>query len=645
MKPRKILAVLLVLLSATLLQAQEGDPQQPGQAVSSGAAVDGVDFIYAPEKSKLEITLSKDATFEKQVSEQDKQVIIDIKNASISKKFSRKLDTSSFKSNVLLISPYQTSPDTVRVVMQLREMGDVEISQEGSKLVAKIDNRQAADANTPPAVSNDPLPPTAAEEIAPPPASEADPVPSSADSTDTASATSATGQDNLESYFENSQTKKYAGKKIVMQLQDADIHDVFRVISEASEFNVVVGDDVKGHITLNLNDVPWDQALDIVLHSNKLAAERNGNVLRVTTLENLTKEKEAEAAAKKAAELAEPLVVKIFPISYGKLEDIQKVLKDFLAGAEFNNISPNSTQTNSRGSIQVDTRTNALIVRDTPSSIEKIKRILKELDVQTPQILIEAKFVSISENRQKEIQGRIFGTSREFDASSNQFVFRGNKNQFGGLFGGSSFAESGLPSSFAISPVAGASFAFQPKAGILPGLGEIGAFLSILETESSAKVIASPRIVTQNKEPAEISQGQTIQVPTVAGVNGSGGFITVNAVLKLSVTPQVANDGFVNLKINFSQDSLAAQELRSGTLTTDTKSVNTSVLVDSGATLVIGGIYTSTVNESSSGIPILRDIPLIGALFGSRGSAVVKGELFIFITPRIINEKESGLKG
>jgi type IV pilus assembly protein PilQ len=515
-----------IALSATIGWAQESVPSDtpasasvdPVQGPTDGglAAVGAVDFTFAPERSKLEIQLSKDATFEKQISEQDKQVIIEIKGATISKKFARKLDTSSFKTNVVLVSPYQSSPDTVRVVLQLRDPGDVEVSLNGTSVLAMIPNMQSSESAV--GTTQTSLDSAATADIASP-TPDSPPI-------------SQTGQDNLEAYVENSANRRYSGRKIVMQLQEADIHDVFRVISEASEFNVVVGDEVKGKVSLNLNDVPWDQALDIILHSNKLAAERNGNVLRITTLEGLTKEKEAEAAAKKAAELAEPLVVKIFPISYGKIDEIQKILKDFLAGAEFNNLAgTNSNQTNSRGSIQIDTRTNSLIVRDTASSIEKIKRVLKELDVQTPQILIEAKFVSITENRQKEMQGRLFGTSREFDANANQFVYRGTRNNFGGLFGGSQFGNSGgLPTGFAITPIAGASFGFQPKAGILPGLGEIGAFLSILETESSAKVISSPRVITQNKEAAEISQGQTLQVPTVAGPNAAGGFLTVNAV-------------------------------------------------------------------------------------------------------------------
>ncbi|MGE4231956.1 MAG: type IV pilus secretin PilQ [Bacteriovoracia bacterium] len=598
--------------------------------VGGSAEVNGVDFKYAEGQSRLEISLNGITSFEKTVSEADKQVIIDIKNAKIAGKYARKLDTSSFNTNVSIVSPYQSN-DSVRVVLQLKDLGNVEVSQEGQKVVALIDNGTGASSTT---ASTD----------------------TTADNTQLPGETAAAGPtdtESLDSFFQAQQEQKYVGKKISLQLRDADMKDVFRVISEASEFNIVLTEEVKGHLTINLVDVPWDQALDIILKSNRLAAERNGNVLRVTTISDLTKEKEAEVAAKKAAESAEPLVVKIFPVSYAKIDDLKKVVEDFLSkenlpssavGTSGTPVVPGSTLPK-RGSIQIESRTNSLVVRDTPSTIEKIKRILKELDTQTPQILIEAKFVEVKESNSKQLQGRLFATSREYDSTTNGLVFNATNNNFGGLFAGSTFGGQTLPTSFSVSPVPGAALGFSPRAGLLPGLSEIGALLSILETEATAKIVASPRVVTQNKEAAEISQGTTIQLPTPTGANAAGGYVTVNAVLKLVVTPQVTNDGSVTMKINFSQDTISAQTLGTDRFSTDTKKVDSTVLVDSGATLVIGGIYSSSILESEAGIPILRDLPLIGPLFGSKESKVDKNELFIFLTPRVLNEKEAGLRG
>lgn len=649
---RKMGSKTSALLLASLLMAI-GAGQASGQSAKP-ASVKELGFTYAAGKSKLEIAFDGEVTFEKNISEADKQVVIDFKNAKIDKKWARRIDASQHKSNISLISPYQ-SGDVVRVVLQLKENGGVEVTQEGNKVVAEIDNMQAggpADAPaSPEAVAADASAPAG---DAPAPADTAQ---TDANAASESSTISAVGSDSapasLENFLEAQRSKNYVGKKIYLQMKDADLGDLFRIIGEASEFNIILTDAVKGKVTVNLMDVPWDQALDLILHNNKLAAERHGNVLRVTTLESLTQEKAVQLAAEKLSEASEPLVVKVFPISYANTTNLKTILEDFLSvesqpatitlpNGQVVQTQQQSTDRRRRGTIQIEDRTNALIVRDTASNIEKIKKVIKELDTQTPQILVEAKFVEVSENKSNQIQGRIFATTREF--TNGTFSFNNAKNNIGAAFGGTSYTT--LDNGFSITPKAGgASFGFMPKAALLPGLGEIGAFLSILESESSAKVIASPRIVTQNKQAATISQGQTIQLATAAGANAAGGFQTISATLTLSVTPQVTNEGSILMNVNFSQNTPAASSVSGAALTTNTKTVTTNVLVDSGATLVIGGVYTSTQNDSAEGIPILRELPLIGPLFGSKGKVNSKGELFIFITPRVLNDKESGIRG
>lgn len=630
-------------------------------AQGGAAKVQNVGFSYAPGKSVIEINFDTAVSVDKKVNEADRQVVLEFGGASINKKWARRIDTSQHPSNIALISPYQEGKN-VRVVLQMKEASDVEVSQEGGKVKVLVDNKQP-DAQTPPQAESpadtqaDTQADTKTADASPVPASDvpADPTvpPAQPELATPASPTPPASNDPLDTFLTAHQTKEFTGKKIVLNLQEAELSDVFRVISEASEFNIVVSDHVKGKISMVLNDVPWDQALDVVLQSYRLSAERRGSVLRITTTEQMIAEKEAIIAAKKAETAAEPIVVKIFPISYAKLADLKTIVQDFLSPASSGLAtsgrgaagSLSNLSSSSGSSVQADNRTNSLIIRDTASNIEKIRRIVAELDTPTPQVLIEAKFVEVSEDNVKTVQGRIFSTSREFSGST--LAFPGAKNNFGALFGGTAFnADNGLQSTFSITPPAGgASFGFAPRTGLIPGIGEIGAFLSILETESSAKVIASPRVVTQNREAAEISQGKTLQIPTPVGANATGGYQQVNVVLKLNVTPQITNDGSVSMKITFSQDNLSAQQLGGGTLSTDTKKVDTSVLVESGGTLVIGGIYTSTENESSAGIPILRDLPIIGALFGSRDKKLQKGELFIFLTPRVINDKEAGVKG
>jgi len=639
----KGLALIAVIL--TMATAFGQDAAQKNEIKSLG-------FKYEDGKSKLEVELSGEAVFEKSVSEADKQVIINVKNATIGKKWARRIDASQHQSNIAMISPYQAGDD-VRIVLQLKENGDVDVSQNSGKLVALIDNKKGSGAPaegpvepvaaTPnPAeepTSNEVIPasaPSATTEIAQESASSA---PASSSSKDPSAV------ESMDGFFDAQKSKNYVGKKINLQFRDAELTDVLNLISQASEFNIVVSDNVKGKVMLNLSDVPWDQALDLILTSYKLAGERRGNILRITTLDSLTKEKEAEASAKKATEAAEPLVVKIFPISYAKPDDLKKILTDFLSKEGSSTTSPglagSASSANLRGGIQVDNRTNSLIVRDTPSAIEKIKRIIQELDTQTPQILIEGKFVEVSENKTNSISGRLFLGNREVTSSGAAFV--NTKNSIGGIFGGSEGGDFVNP--FAVTPLAGGgmSLGFSPKTKLIPGLTEVGALLQVLEFESSAKVIASPRIVTQNKEMASISQGSTIYIQTAAGVGGTGSLQQITVNLALSVTPQITNDGSILLQINFNQDSLSASPPASASLGVDTKNISTKILVDSGATLVIGGVYRTDTTEAEGGIPFLRNLPLVGALFGAKQKSLSKRELFIFLTPRILNIKESGL--
>ena len=612
-------------------------------AQATPSKVQNVGFTYASQQSRFEITFDQPVTFTQTASDVDRQVILEIDGAKIDKKFSRALDTSSYKSNVAIINPYQNA-DKVRVAFQLIENGSVQFQQEGNKIIALIDNKQ------PPATSDE-LSVSVTEAASQPVAV--------IENTETASAPSSQVQQTIDTFFETQKTKNYVGRKITLQVQDRELSEVFQIISEASEFNIVVADNVRGKVMLNLVDVPWDQALDLIFKSYRLGAERHGNVMRVATISAMTEERQTEVAAKRAAEAAEPLMVKIFPISYADPKELQKILTDFLTreqnlqmqsgGSILSQMGQAGQGMNvpMRGSIQIDTRTNALIVRDTASSLEKIKRIIQELDTQTPQILIEAKFVAVNEDNTKELSGRIFSSSRELN-SQGQYAVNNNRSNFSAGFGGPALPSSIGNQGFAVtapSAGGGAGFGFMTKqALLLPGLRELGAFLDILETESSAKTIASPRIVTQNKTPANLTQGSTFQFATAAGANATGGFQSFSTALNLTVTPQVTNDGSIMLNVDFSQSAPGTRPSGAAFASED-RSVKTQVLVDSGSTLVIGGVYQSSEVESSSGIPFLRDIPIIGILFGSRSKELIKRELFIFISPRILNDKEAGMRG
>lgn len=639
-----------------------------GEEGGGVATVQSLGFNYAAPQSQLEIVFDKPVEVKKTVSEADKQVILDIPNASIGKKWARRIDASQHKSNIAVISPYQ-SESMVRVALQLKDNGSVEISQDGKKITALIDNKQAAGAES---VAQAPAGDQAAtgteaavaENTAPAgDASSPDAaVPADAAASAEVKPAVAGGSDSLDNFFKAKEQKKWLGKKIFLQVQDMELADVFRVISEASEFNIVMSDNVKGKAMLNLTDVPWDQALDLILRTYQLAAEREGNVLRVTTKEALNIEKTAEVAAKRVVIDNEPLVTKIFTISYARLIDICGIVKDFMskpAGAATNANTPvpvgggggaatSCDSSGVKGSIKADNRTNSLIIRDTEAAIETIKKVIAQLDTQTPQILIEGKFVEVTETGSRAISGRIFATSREQSPGTvgGALDFQSSNNNFQTLFNvttPANFASSALGGANS-DGLAGMGLGFAPKLGLLPGIGEIAAFLQVLESESYSKTIASPRLVTQNKESATISAGRTLSLATSAGVGVAGGLQSVSQTMSLNVTPQVTNDGSVLLNISFQQDS-PGDSVTGAKANTINKSIQTKVLVDSGATLVIGGVYESGETKSESGIPLLRNLPIIGPLFGNKQSGTSKRELFIFLTPRVLNDKEAGIKG
>ncbi len=612
--------------------------------------VTSIDFKSSGSSSLVEIKSDQPLTYEKTDNAQDRQIVIELKSSKLTKNASRKLDTSSFKSKVSLISPYQVEGggETSRVVIQLREPANGAVSQDGNTLSIRIPNGAAPDRTPPPATGAlDPLadassPANGAESAVPSPeaANGPDPVaglsqsPAPADASKpeaqaSAPDSSVESQDpkrgaekQLESLMESKKTKRYVGRPISLQVRDMDILDVFQLIGEASGFNVIVGEEVKGKITLSLSDTPWDQALDLILGTRQLGAERHNNVLRITTLTNLTAEKTAELAAKKATEATAPRVTRVFPISYAKLGDLTSVF------TKFGSATPGADGTSTV--VQADERTNSIIVRDTSENIDRMRKLIEILDTQTPQVLIEAKVVEASEVEGNTLNGQI------------GFSGTGTDGTGGTSFNGAGLDLLNLSSIGGKDAAGGAAFGLSPSLAFLPGTARLNAFLTIKESEDRIKVIASPRIVVLNKESASIVAGQPVLIPTISQTQN--GPITLStpqqANLSLSVKPTVTNDSGVLMDIQVTRD---VPSTINGTTAISNRNVNTKVLIESGSTLVIGGVYSSQTKHSESGFPFLRKIPLIGALFGSESDDVSRSELFIFITPRILNEKEAGL--
>lgn len=594
--------------------------------------VTNIEFLGTQDPHQIIIRSDKPLEFEKQENPKDQQLILELKASRLAHQgLNRKIDTSSFDSKVTLISPYQVQgKDLVRVVIQLREMVSTEISQAENLLTLFIPRGQKKEISQPSTESPSPLPvqteDTSIQET-PLQAEEKNKTPLQIK------------RDKLQEFFASRETKRFIGRPITLRVRDTEVVDVFRLIGDASGFNIVLGEDVKGKVTLSLVDVPWDLALDTVLNTMRLGAERNNNVLRVMTLTNLATEKQEQLRAKKAAEATAPLITRVFPVSYAQLTELQALLSRFIGAST-------GGETSAPGAmVQVDNRTNSVIVRDISENIEKIKKLIEILDTQTPQVLIEAKIIEASEQFVKQMGGAL-GLGRAGGAAGKSyFASFSQANPVDALIGAPGvFADGAAISS---AGTAGSStFAFSPQLNFIPGVQRLNALLRLGESENQLKVVASPKTVVLNKEKGNIVQGTPVLVPgstVVAGVGAVPIATVQSANLSLDVKPTVTNDGNVLLELDISRDIPFALDNQNNGVAK--RSLKTNVVVESGSTLVIGGIYTMTNTLQSSGFPILRKIPILGWFFGSESDTTDRSELFIFITPRIINEKEAGLTG
>jgi type IV pilus assembly protein PilQ len=634
------------------------------------AKVTSIDFQSGTNSSEIDIRSDGPITYEKQDNAGDKQIVLDLKGATLSKNASRNLDTSSFDSKVLLVSPYSVDgqPDNSRVVIQLKDMQNATVSQNGNVLKVSVPNAgtyapDAATSDTAASSASDNNSGSAAD------TNKSEDVASDitrqgrnsndSDTTQVGTASSSAAaraerqnvvgiKDKLDEFVEARETKRFTGHPITLKVRDADLTDVFRLIAEASGFNIVLGDNVKGKVTVSLENVPWDQALDVILHTNKLGAERNNNLLRVVTLADLTAEKQAELAAKVATDASAPRVTRIFPISYAKLDDLTAILLKFSGSNSQVTATAVGANSVNAAMVQADPRTNSIVIRDIPENILRDQKLISLLDTQTPQVLIEAKIVEATEGFQNSINGSLgFGKQQ---GTGQYFSSFNGSNPVDPLFsinGSNSVFTNGASASGVASGVTpGGNIGISPQFAFLPGNIRLNALLQLTESENNVRVISSPRTVVLDKEQANIVQSTPVLVPALTSTqNGPVSTVTIaQANLSLNVTPTVTNEGSVIMQLNVSND-VPFNLPNSTQQAVANRNITTRVLVESGSTLVMGGIYTVTTSQSSSGFPFLRSIPIIGALFGTETDSNNRSELFFFITPRILNLKETGLSG
>ena len=586
---------------------QDGEVEIDGKRVvtAAAAAPDGrqapvelldLGFVESSRGGRIQIKLSRAAEF--QVTRpDDRGAVLTLTGVKLPRRLERSLDTSALETPIKMISTFPVPGDGQRVRVVVAADGVLteraervsdgllwHLEAKGTRTEEVAVSNRTAGFTTEPAV---------------------------------VTSQSVTGR------------TRYVGKKVSFEFKDIDIHNLLRVIAEVSKKNIVVADDVTGKITIRLRNVPWDQALDIILSSKGLGKEEVGDIIRVAPLKTLEEEARSREERKKALRRQEDLVVQLIPVNYAAADQMANRVKDVLT---------------ERGTVAVDTRTNTLVVRDIGSNIGKARSLVEKLDSMTPQVLIESRIVeaSTSFSRSIGVQWGGFGQAATASGNPTGLNFPSTVRVTGGSDLGTASASgvSGAPN-FAVNlPAAvgaGAGGALGFTFGSANSAVQLNLRLSAAESNGTVKTISAPKVTTLQNQKASISQGVSIPFSQVSaqGVNTT----FVEARLQLDVTPHITSDGSVLMAIKATNNQPdPANTGANGQPAIQKKEAETQVLVKDGDTTVIGGIYVRRGSTNEAGVPWLMKIPIIGFFFKSTTVAENRQELLIFITPRIVTQ-------
>ena len=603
---------------------------QDGVAPLKGPAVVGIDLEDLPDASNVVIATAGDPPY--QVSKKEGGVTLVFKGAAAEKGLLRRIDARKLDIPVKAIAP-SGGKNGVSVAVAFAPGSPYTVEKRDGSVVVAFP-KGAADGKTD-------LVARAAPGIAPPVA-KADEAPESVDAK--AEPASLEGSQTWGFLTGSSDVgRKYRGQRISMDFKDADLTNVFRIIAEVSNLNIITADDVKGKVSLRLVNVPWDQALDIVLRSRSLGAAQEGNVLRIAPLSSLRKEEQdrfdaqkqvdqsRQEALNRAAEVKamQEAVFDTIPVSYSRASELLVKIKPL--ASKF-------------GKLDSDDRTNVLIIRDLPQNIAEVKALVATLDTATPQVLIEARIVEVETSFARELGVQWggaygYGTATKWGITGAQDS-SGSSNPGAPIVAATTnpFTPTTPPASYAVNlPAAiglgsGGGIAF----GILRDNLRLDLALTALESSGNAKIVSSPKVVTMDNKEATIEQGTQIPYSTVSASGTNTQF--VDATLRLKVTPHITPDGRVSMKVEAQNDS-PGETTPTGQLAINKKKATTEVLIQDGETTVIGGIMQVTRTEGQSGLPWLSKIPVLGYLFRRDTNTARNRELLIFITPKILKQE------
>jgi type IV pilus assembly protein PilQ len=602
-----------------------------------------IDFVDEPTRSSVIIDLEEPSAFSVERSA-NRRVSLRLDHADLPDELVRSLDATEYLGPVRLISSYQDphARGTVRVDVDLAEDVPNRVRQDGNRIYWDFQKAAPASGQKLPALGG-PLPPSVlfvparrvagfsvtfdtltlaqAQPQAQSPARKA-----GEDESPTAKRANLTGR------------KRYTGRRIDLDFKGADIHNILRLLADVGQMNIVTSDEVKGEVTIKMRDVPWDQALDVVLRAKGLGSVREGNLVRVAPLSVLEKELEQEIARQKQIAEVLPTETRLIGVSYAHASSLQDKARDLL--------SP-------RGKISVDDRTNNLIVSDVARNLQLIEDLVRNLDTQTSQVVIEARIVEANTDYARQI-GIQWGGNTFMDTSHGNptgLVFPYNVGIGGGADDGSSPLSGLVPGvrsgvagganpNFVVNMPAPAGLATGSAIGLTMG-SVAGAFnlnlrLSAMESTGTVRILSSPRITTMDNIDATIEQGVSIPVSVVSAMGAMTQF--VDAKLHLGVKPHVTNEGTVMLTVTVTKNEPDFVNTGArGDPTILKKEAKTTMLVRDGDTAVIGGIYTRNSGLSFTKVPFFSDIPVLGWFFRNRKENDNRTEFLVFLTPRIVN--------
>ncbi len=565
-------------------------PGAPSYAAPSGRAITNVDFRRTRDGGGRVVVSLSDPSTPVDIRQEGPRVVAVFKDTALPAELMRRLDVMDFATPVSTVDTLKTNLDT-RIV----------ISADGKydQLAYQSDNEFSIEINP------------VADEI-----------------------------EDAPSLY--SESKEYEGQRLTLNFQDIETRAVLQLLAETSGRNIVVSDTVQGNVTLRLRNVPWDQALDIVMTTKGLDMRQNGNVIIVAPAEEITARETADLEARNAISELEPMYSEFLQVNYAKAADLSALINAEGGG---------NSLLSERGSIAVDDRTNTLLVQDTASRLENIRRMVRTLDVPIKQVLIESRIVVVNDDFSRDLGVRLGVTAYRENGTDGAAVVSGTgtgtDTMVNSIIGNLGTTGQVTPVRLPILtdrynvnvPIAEAAGRFS--LAVLERDYLVDLELTALEAEGRGEIVSTPRVITANQKEARIEQGVEIPYQQAA----SSGATTVQfkkAVLSLEVTPQITPDNNIIMDLRVHKDNVG-DVISTGGLggtvpSIDTRAVETQVLVEDGQTVVLGGIYETERRETISKVPFLGDIPAVGALFRSKQLQNDKSELLIFVTPRILEE-------